>query len=180
MMAPMSMAQTDSLALLNSGAPSDPNGTPGRNTLAELKKHYAGRLRADNYLCGLREDAALRKPKHWDCTVWRVDKPRYVLLPVDQLEYRVLPDGMVVSEVYSVDGSCEKALTAYFNFAAIYAKGEMEQVGHLGLPENTTGSITVSKKYKASKSLSFDLVSSMTLEMRDRRCRMWHTMQQDY
>lgn len=170
----LALAQVDPLSLLGPARDFDLNGTPGRATLAELKKHYGSRLKASNYLCSLPQSAALRQPTAWDCTVWHVDKPRYFLVPVDSLQYRTLPDGTVVSESYGVDGNCERALTAFFSIASIYSNQPAEQAGYLGSEEDAMGSIKVQKRFKSPK---FEVDGALSLELRGRKCTMFHSME---
>lgn len=92
-------AQTGSSGSSGSAPDYDPSGAPGRQTLSDLKRHYGIRLKASNSYCSLPKGTITGKEAGWDCTLWYVDKDsraRFLMIPVDSVQYRTLPDGSVI------------------------------------------------------------------------------------
>lgn len=176
----LATAQTGSSGSSGSAPDYDPSGAPGRQTLSDLKRHYGIRLKASNSYCSLPKGTITGKEAGWDCTLWYVDKDsraRFLMIPVDSVQYRTLPDGSVVREAYSIEGRCERVLSVFFSIAQfLYAGQPMEQSGFGGgvRAEDVMGELRVTRRQKLSGG---DAVSLMTMNFRDQRCELRHSVE---
>ncbi len=176
----LATAQTGTAGSPGSTPDYDPSGAPGRQTLSDLKRHYGIRLKASNSHCSLPKGTITGKEAGWDCTLWYVDKDsraRFLMIPVDSVQYRTRPDGSVVREVYSIEGSCERVLSVFFSIAQFLYEGQpVEQSGYRGgvRAEDVMGDLRVTRKHKLAGG---EALSLMTLDFQDQRCALRHSVE---